>query len=100
MVKGCRPSSGATGTSACKRSRGGSGIEDSRLQKPLRDGELVELCLTCVSPSFPCANVFLRLPEACPAPAVSPGFLLERGSGGTCPAKLVAAGQGSFSNPI
>lgn len=49
--KGCRPGSGAAGTSACKRNRGGSGTRDSCLQKPVPDGEL-ELCLTCVSPSY------------------------------------------------
>lgn len=49
----CRPGPGAAGTSLCKRSRAGSGIEDSSLQKPVPDGELGEIHLICALPKKP-----------------------------------------------
>lgn len=78
------------------RARGEGSIEDSHLEKTVPGGALPNLCVALL----PRENIFLRLPEDGPAPVVSPAFLLEHGSGGMCPARLVAAGQRSCSNPI
>lgn len=53
---------------ACaKRSRADGGFKDSSLQKPVPDGELKELCLTCALPR----KHLSKAARAGPAPAFS-----------------------------